>query len=267
MLLTSPCAYQGGKSRVAKDILAIINPNKDYYFVDGCCGSGAISIELVNSGFPLDKIIMIDKGPWGLFWQMVGDGSFDLNIFKKYIDQIPKEIGLIQGFIKELSKQSADIDTPYVYLLLQASSFGSKAIWIEDNKWKNCSFRNLRLPTATSNRRSIVNPMVPMPNTLLARVELICEKMRGVDGCCGDINALNIPENAIVYCDPPYSDTTLYGHDFDVVSFARKIKNKVFISEGKPLSENSHKIENVRKKGGISGERKTFNEEWLSEFN
>ena len=47
-----PCAYQGGKQRVAVQIVDILleaAPGPDSRFYDLCCGSGAVSIELVNS--------------------------------------------------------------------------------------------------------------------------------------------------------------------------------------------------------------------------
>ncbi len=45
-----PCAYQGGKQRVAAQIvdhLLEAAPEPDARFYDLCCGSGAVSIELV----------------------------------------------------------------------------------------------------------------------------------------------------------------------------------------------------------------------------
>ena len=261
--MISPTSYQGGKQRIAGQILDIINPDPDTHFYDLCCGSGAISIELVNRGHSLEKIHMLDKAPWGLFWQMIGEGAFDLNLFKEEIDLIPKDIAKIQGYVKDLSKRPANFNTVYVYLILQASSFGGKAIWIENNQWRNCSFRSYWLPTATSNRRSHVNPMMPMPETLFQRVGEICQKMKGIHGYYADIES-TLPEDGIVYIDPPYDDTTAYGMTFDVVGYANKLKTKCYISEGKPLFSESYLISQGRKKGGISGERVVAHEEWLS---
>lgn len=48
---------------------------------------------------------------------------------------------------------------------------------------------------------------------------------------------LSIPENSIVYCDPPYEGTTKYKDDFDHVAFWEWVRNKskeghtVFVSE------------------------------------
>lgn len=272
-MLTIPCAYQGGKQRIAKDIVDIIfNENEifeDTIFYDLCCGSGAISIELVNRGFNRNNIIMVDKSPWGLFWKMIGDTTFSMDIFRFYIDSIPKDISKIQEYIKNLSKQPAHINASYVFLLLQASAFGSKSIWIKDNKWQNTSFRSYWLPTETSSRRSPVNPMMPMPETLYQRVQELSFGMEGIKGYCCDCNDIKIEsDNAIIYIDPPYQGTTKYGFEFDYMNFIDKYKSKypIYLSEGKQLSNNATTITKERSKGGISGERKSSNQEWLNKF-
>lgn len=52
MKLLPPCSYQGGKQRLAEQICEILIENADdrTKFCDFCCGSGAISIQLVNFG-------------------------------------------------------------------------------------------------------------------------------------------------------------------------------------------------------------------------
>jgi site-specific DNA-adenine methylase len=232
--LVPPCAYQGGKQRIAKQIVNIIKQdetiNKNTKFYDLCCGSGAISIEMVNQGFSPSNIYMVDKSPWGLFWKSIGDSSFSSEVFKAYIDNIPKDVSKIQSYIKGLSQTpvyKTQTDIPYIFILLQASSFGSKSIWIKDEKWQNCSFRNYWLPTKTSSRRSPVNPMMPMPNTLLERIEQLSMGMKGVNGCYGDCNDVVIEPNSIIYIDPPYSKTTKYGYEFNYMSFIKNHQNQV----------------------------------------
>jgi len=278
--LTIPCAYQGGKQRIAKQVVDIIlqyinndnNNSGNIKFYDMCCGSGAISIELVNQSFNPDNIIMVDASPWGLFWRQIGDGTFSMYIFKYWIDSVPKDISKIQEYIKELSKNlihKTQLDISYIFLLLQASSFGSKSIWIKNNKWRNTSFRNYWLPTETSSRRSPVNPMMPMPNTLYQRVQELSFGMEGVKGYYGDCNDMHIENNSIIYIDPPYDKTTKYGFEFDYMKFIEKYKNNniILLSEGIVLSDNNYNLTDRRSKGGISGERKKkANEEWLNVF-
>lgn len=268
--LEIPCAYQGGKQRIAKDIVNIfikdnhIDGNTKFY--DLCCGSGAISIELVNRGIKPENITMLDASPWGLFWKTVGNGEFDIEKFAEYIDDIPSDVSKIQAHIKELYKQPANIDTVYKFLLLQASSFGSKAVWLKsESEWATSSFRSYWLPTETSNRKSPVNPMMPMPDTLLKRVEKIIEEMKGINGIYGDIREFNsFVDNSIIYIDPPYKNSHGYGYEFDINEYINKLNKKVYISEGYKMNENAIQITGTRKKGGISGNRKSTNEEWLN---
>ena len=78
-------------------------------------------------------------------------------------------------------------------------------------------------------------------------------------------------DNCIIYIDPPYSDTTGYGFNFDLGKFLSKLCVKtlspIFVSEKRSLSNTSIKINFNGAKGGISGNKKGKNEEWLSRFN
>lgn len=270
--LQIPCSYQGGKSRLASKIVDVFFKENEIdestHFYDLCCGSGAVSIELVNRGISPSNITMLDKSPWGLFWKMVGEETFDTNKFNDYINNIPKDISKIQNYIKELYKQPANIDTVYKFLLLQSSSFGSKAIWLKNSgEWATSSFRNYWLPTETSKRRSPVNPMMPMPNTLNSRVNNIVSHMKGVRGIHGNIEELTKFKNSsVIYIDPPYQNTSGYGYDFNMLNYIEKINNIKYISEAVKISENAHLLSENRLKGGISGNRKSTNEEWLNVF-
>lgn len=269
--MQAPAAYQGGKTRLAAAVVDIINidvPEPAVQFYDLCCGSGAVSIELVSRGFDPKNVTMIDTGPFGGVWQLIGEGRFSLGVFKSYIDAIPKDQAQIKDFMDELSKQPASIDTPYVYLVLQASTFGGKALWIENGKWSISSYRSYWMPTETSNRRSPVNAMMPTANTLYGRLEALCEGMLGVTAACMDCRDIAIWEPAVVYIDPPYAGTTGYGSPaFDVVEFASSLLSTCYVSEGRALSDRAVCLSAGRTKGGMSGNRAGANEEWLSRFN
>lgn len=279
--LTIPCAYQGGKQRLAKQIVDIIYEeneiNEDTHFYDICCGSGSVSIELVKRGFNPKNITMIDAGEWGLFWSDISNGDFIADDFKEYINDIPKDITQIQSHVKELAKQNAMFETSYKFLILQASSFGSKPVYrLDDSTWKTHGFRNYWLPTETSNRRSHVNPMMPMPDTLLERVENITHHMDEVNAFYMDVmDLIHVKDNSIIYIDPPYKNTSGYGYDLDIHSLINQLKTgnelhnrncKFYVSEGYELSENATMLSKGRNKGGISGDRNKANEEWLSRF-
>ena len=284
--LEIPCSYQGGKQRLAKQIVDIFykenNINDDTKFFDLCCGSGAISLELINRGFNPNNITMIDNGCFGQFWQDIANGEFDLDIFKREIENLPN-LENIQSYLKKLSDLPVDEDKMvYHYLLLQAGAFGSKQIWIENNKWKNNTFRSYWLPTETSNRRSPVNPMMPMPNTLYNRVEAIVEQLSGsiiasresvfdaVYRIDEERNKGN--KNIIIYIDPPYANTTGYKETFDIYSLEGQIwsTSPIYISEGYKMqgASESYLLSVGRTKGNISGEaKKKPTEEWLNRFN
>ena len=285
-ILEIPCSYQGGKQRLAKQIVDIFykenNINDDTKFFDLCCGSGAISLELINRGFNPNNITMIDNGCFGQFWQDIANEEFDLDIFKREIENLPN-LENIQSYLKKLSDLPVDEDKMvYHYLLLQAGAFGSKQIWIENNRWKNNTFRSHWLPTETSNRRSPVNPMMPMPNTLYNRVEAIVEQLSGsiiasresvfdaVYRIDEERNKGN--KNIIIYIDPPYANTTGYKETFDIYSLEGQIwsTSPIYISEGYKMqgASESYLLSVGRTKGNISGEaKKKPTEEWLNRFN
>lgn len=266
-MIVSPVTYQGAKNRIAKEIVDILNPDKDKPFYDLCCGGGSISIELVNRGFNPNLITMLDAGPWGSFWQHVGDGSFNLVGFKDIVFSMPTDPKDIYKFIVELSKQPATgQQTIFNFLLLQAASFGGKAIHHLDGKWVHAGFRQYWLPTSTSSRRSPVNPMMPMPPTIYDRVSAICERMYGVTGYQMDIRDFK-PNDGTIYIDPPYQATEAYGAgNFSVKELP--IAHRFFVSEAKPLSSDYWLISEPRTKGGITGINKNGrNQEYLSAFN
>lgn len=281
--LTPPCSYQGGKQRLAKQIVDIIykenNINDDTKFYDLCCGSGAISIEMVNRGFYDFNITMVDASPWGLFYQGVGDLTFSPDVFEIYINDIPKDITQIKDYAKEILKRPANDglleNMVYKFLILQACAFGSTATWVENNEWKKAGgLRNYWLPTETSNRKSPVNPMMPMPKTLFERVESICANMDGVKGVYGRVEDIKINSNSIIYIDPPYKGTQDYGCSIDYIKLINEILSnvpnvKIYLSEGYALKEADENIllSVGRKKGNINGKvNKKPTEEWLNIF-
>lgn len=285
-ILEIPCSYQGGKQRLAKQIVDIFykenNIDDNTKFYDLCCGSGAISLELINRGVHPNNIVMIDNGCWGSFWQSVANDEFDLDLFKKELSALT-DVQMIQGYLKELSNKPVDEDKMvYHYLMLQAGSFGGKQIWIENAQWKNNTFRNYWLPTETSNRRSPVNPMMPMPDTLFDRVKNIVDTMGGcITAYREDVfnTVYRLDEewdikknkNLIIYIDPPYMNTTGYQESFNIYELESAIWNNapIYISEGFKMEgcKSAILLSKGRAKGNISGEvKKKPVEEWLNKF-
>jgi site-specific DNA-adenine methylase len=278
-MLETPLTYQGGKQRIARQIIDIIverNEIKDKYFYDLCCGSGAITLECINRKLPVIKYKMLDWSVWGDFWKSIGEGSFCVETFKSYIDKLPEKES-IQKYLEDMSKEPAyncvELSHVYRYLLLQAGSFGGMQVKLEDGKWKKSAFRSYWLPTETSNRRSPVNPMMPMPETLFKRIEMLSCELNGIIDARNDNieNYTKFRENSIIYVDPPYMDTAGYKNSFDIIEWVAEVKKncdvKIYVSEQKPLGNTAFLISEKRSKGNISGNSKKGGiEEWLTEF-
>lgn len=275
-LMRVPCAYQGGKQRIAAQIvdhLLEASPGPDSKFYDLCCGSAAISIELINRGIEPSRIIMLDLSSWGDFWSSIGSGSFNMNAFDNILAGLPIDKREFKAHLSALSALPVGDNGIEMYPVLQASSFGGKQIWYNGERWINACFRDYWEPTATSVRRSPANPMQPSPTELRRRVNILMNGMKGVTCYKMDImEILNtpIPNSSVVYVDPPYQSTTGYSFGFDIMLFVKRFrevsKAPLFISEGVPLNDDALQLTFGGANGGISGVRKRKHQEWLSRF-
>lgn len=271
-----PCAYQGGKQRVASQIVDLLleaapGPNSRFY--DLCCGSGAVSIELVNRGIDPSRIWMLDISSWGAFWSAIGSGTFNLDVFDRFLSELPNDKRDLKAHMLSLSALSVGDHEVELYPLLQACSFGGKQIWRNGERWVNACFRDYWEPTTTSIRRSPANPMQPSSTELRRRISALMTGMKGVTCLNMDIMTLlndPLPSNAVVYIDPPYQSTTKYAFSFDLTSFINHFREvnqaPLFISEGIPLNDNALMLNFGGANGGISGIRKVKHQEWLSQF-
>lgn len=274
--LRVPCAYQGGKQRVAAQIVDLLleaapEPNSRFY--DLCCGSAAVSIELVNRGVDPSRIWMLDISSWGSFWSAIGAGTFNMDTFDRFLSELPSDKRDFKAHMSALSALPVADQEVELYPVFQACSFGGKQIWRNGERWANACFRDYWEPTATSIRRSPANPMQPSPTELRRRVNALVNGMKGVTCLKMDIMMLlndPFPSNSVVYVDPPYQSTTGYAFGFDVMSFINRFceMNHVplFVSEGVPLSDDALMLTFGGAKGGISGFRKGKHQEWLSRF-
>lgn len=277
--LRVPCCYQGGKQRIASQVVdhlmkhPLSKSNETVYY-DLCCGSGAVTIELLNRGVEPQRIVMVDQSSWGAFWKKIGAGSYDLDKLRQLIDEIPEEKKQVKAHVSLLAKQPINDEEAYIYPILQACSSGGKQIWRENNEWRNAFFRDYWEPTSTSKRRSPANPMQPSPLTLFKRIEAISTRAQGIT--CHQMDVLEAidlmqeNEKTIVYIDPPYAGMTNYGFQLDIDRFVRlylsQQKAPLFVSENRPLSENAFRLDFGGAKGGISGNKPSKHDEWLSEF-
>ena len=267
-----PVTYQGGKVRLASQILDCISyAGREFW--DVCCGSGAVTLALLERGHPADQITMVESGPWGAFWKAISDGTFCIERFQEFVSDVPTNLPLVQGWAKETAAQTTpNEDVPYVFILLQAASFGGKAVDRVGGEWRHSGFRNYWTPTATSNRRSVVNPMMPLPATVLERVQTLVAYQPLQDTTVLHCDATTTrPQNAAVYVDPPYTNHQTYNtQTLDVRAFAQRCTRNgcdVWVSEAEPLTDSFVCLSKGRSKGGISGSRRRANAEYLSHYN
>lgn len=69
------------------------------------------------------------------------------------------------------------------------------------------------------------------------RNNILKQNLQGIELICSSYDQLDIPENSVIYCDPPYSDTTSYKNSFDSAKFwdwvreKAKAGHKIYVSE------------------------------------
>ena len=191
--------YLGGKSRISQQIAQIItNEREQLTFVSLFCGT--CSIESKIEGF--DNIICNDKHKYLIELLKGIQNGYDLPEIiteeqYKYIREHKDEDKILTGFVGF------------------GCSFGGK--------WFGGYARNkTNTNYALQSKKSLLKDM---KNLMTAKFT------------CQDYRDLIIPNNSIVYADPPYNNTTGYGKDkFNSDEFWEYMRiisknNKVFISE------------------------------------
>ena len=174
--------YMGSKNRIAKELLPIITRylTKDRWYVEPFCG-GCNMIDKVKH----DKRIANDCNKYliALFKALQDGIEFPTYISKEEYDSV---------------KQNKD-NYPdwYVGFVGFVCSFRGKFFngWISNS----CSTRE-------GNTRNY--QLERIRNMIKSKHEL-----NGVDFYCGSYSELHIPCDSVIYCDPPYQDTTAYKNE------------------------------------------------------
>lgn len=255
--LPPPVAYQGGKVDLAKKIVDLLPVEAGQTFCELCCGSGAVSLELVARGKDPNEIVMVDAGPWAGFYESVGRGDFSIDRLRETFGALPTDPGELVAVLREIAARPVDADAlPYTFLVLQAASFGGKAIWTEGDRWKTAGVRNPHPRQGTFS---------PLPSTVIWRAERVAMAMRGVRAERGRVEDFTPPAGSVVYIDPPYAGTTGYGYTLAVAEYLAGLDMPAYISEGRALSDRAFLLD--RRPGSVlaSGSR-SGREEWLSVF-
>jgi len=190
--------YLGGKSRISKQIAEIINSNKRESFVSLFCG--ACSIE---SLVEIDNKTLNDSHPYliSMLIDLQNGRDFPENISEEEYKQI---------------KNNLDEDKGLSGFVGFGCSFGGK--W-----WGGYARQKKGLNYALTAKRSLLKKLKGIKNAKITN---------------RDYKNVEVLDNSLVYCDPPYAGTTSYSnskefnHD-EFWDYCRELSknNVVFISE------------------------------------
>jgi DNA adenine methylase len=191
--------YLGGKSRIAKDISNIINQySKDKLFISLFCGTCSIE-SLVNAK---QKVCNDSQEYLIELWNQLKNGL-----------DLPETITEGDYQYYKNNKNENKALTAFVGF---GCSFGGKWFGGYARQTKGLNY-------AKTAKNSLLRKLKGLQNT-----EFICSDYKNV----------KIPNGSIIYCDPPYENTTRYSNsnNFDHEEFwnyMRKLSknNTVFISE------------------------------------
>lgn len=182
--------YMGSKARHAKELLQIILSDRgpNQWYVEPFVG-GANMIDKVGG-----NRTGADNNPYLIdMWQKVSGGWLP-----------PENFSECQYNAIKINKGSyPQYLVGYVGFAL---SYGGKWFggWCRDKAGKRDYVKE-----------SYNNALKQFPNLIGVKFE------------CSNYNSLNIPENSIIYCDPPYKNTTGYVGSFDHEQFYNWCRNMV----------------------------------------
>lgn len=190
--------YLGGKSRIAKQISEVLNKNKKECFVSLFCGGCSVESLVIS-----EIKIINDSHPYVIaMWKDAQNGrDFPDNVSEE-------EYKIIKGKIDEDMGLSGFVGF--------GCSFGGK--W-----WGGYARQTKGLNYSLTAKRSVAKKMKGLSNAKFLN---------------RDYRSVEIPENSLVYCDPPYKGTTDYSnskefsHD-EFWNYIRELSksNMVFVSE------------------------------------
>lgn len=192
--------YQGGKSRTAKDIAPILRGGEQSNDTLVSLFCGACNVESKVKGF--NRIICNDNQPYLIALFKALQEGYDL----------PEVITEEDYYYVKEHKDENPALTGFVGF---ACSFGGKWFggYARDKAQVNYALRG---------KRSLATKM---------------KTLMDAEFTCLDYRDVILPDGCIVYCDPPYNNTTKYANgDFDTAQFWEYIREKsqdhiIYISE------------------------------------
>jgi len=232
--LAPACSYMGGKSRVARRVANLILARRPGTVHDLCCGSGAVSLEVVARGFDPRRLVMVEAGPWADYWAAVADGTLNLDLLRDLLGaRWPGTVAAAVSYLQD--EVTAMARTPEVFLVLQAFAWSGFPAWYDEaaGRWRvRSQFYKCR------DRRSNLNG--PRRARVLEAVGQHVRRMKGarvVRVDVADLGAWLDPEDPdpVYYLDPPYEGTEGYGWSLDVDEFVSRAPRPLLVSEQRPV--------------------------------
>ena len=206
--------YMGNKRKIADELLNVMNVTKNDVFVDLFCGSLSVS-QRANA----KTIIANDKNKYLIaMWNDLLEGREFPKIISRDLYQN------VRDYYRELEryrKVSGEFDNGFIGWVGFMASFNGKFF---DGGYSGYNVKG----------RDYISENIA--NTI-SQLNELKEKEGGVVLSSMDYSEVDIPENAIVYCDIPYKKTTTYSTSkfFDYFRFynwAKRQKHcRLFISE------------------------------------
>lgn len=204
--------YQGNKNRIVGDILPIIlqNRKEGQWYVEPFCGSCSV-IQRVNG-----KRIASDKNKYLIaMWKSLTEGKeMPMEISKEFYCDVR------DCFHGKNNRYTDDIIGWVGYMGSFNGRFFDGGYSGHNVIGKNGKARNYIAENIANTLKQV-------------------EQLKGIVWQSGDYFSINIPDNSIIYCDPPYRNTKEYqfsrGFDFDsFYSWCHEMADKghtVLISE------------------------------------
>lgn len=199
--------YLGGKTRIAKEILPIIlaDRKEGQYFVEPFCGGCNVTDKVLGNRITNDY----NEYLIAMFRGLVSG--------EKYPEQISREL---YNDVRECFRSgSGKYDLGFIGWVGFMASYRGK-------------FFGGYSGTALYKGE---------PHDYIAEavrsVTRQAPKLQGVEFCSGDYRDLRIPDESIIYCDPPYMDTTGYSDGISHNEFWQWCRERVYDGHKVYISE------------------------------
>lgn len=245
--------YMGSKSQIAEKIINILPEGK--ILIDLFGGGGAVS-HCAALSYKWEKVIYNELDPL---------------IYSAFCKAINGDFENENRWISSADFHKLKGSDPYVALCFSFGTNLKNYIYsAEKEEWKKA------LHYCKVLRDDSLLRITPRPGSIHRPAELEnfdrLRRLRSMGGIKNKIMVSNadykkvvIPENSVIYCDPPYMNTEQYNISFDHESFfewALKQKNDVFISEY-TMPEGFYLITEFEKLGLMSPNGRTTKKELL----